>query len=130
MPRSAPVNVHIKVQSRIDKLKPELLDFTKRFCRFATVNPPGHHYLECVRFLEKKLRSLGLKTRILRVPPKVQSKLVPGLDAFPRYNLIARWDAGAKRTLHYTGHYDVVPPNVQQQVVEQAKKHMTQHAEH
>lgn len=110
MPRLAASGTHAKVQARIDKLKPELLEFTKRFCRFGTVNPPGNLYLECVRFLEKKLRSLGLKTRILRVPPKIQSKLVPGLNAYPRYNLIARWDVGAKKTLHYTGHYDVVPP--------------------
>ena len=94
----------------IDRAQRQLLDFTKRFCAIATVNPPGNRYLECVRFLDRKLRSMGLQTRILRVPRKVQAKLVPGLDAYPRYNLVARWDVGAKKTLHFSGHYDVVPP--------------------
>jgi len=105
-----PAADRLRVQAEIKKRQRELVEFTKAFCRFGTVNPPGHLYLECVRFLDKKLKSLGLKTRILRVPPKVQAKLVPGLDAYPRYNIVARWDTGAKKTLHYTGHYDVVPP--------------------
>lgn len=110
MPNSPAGMDRIRVLKRIDALKPELVAFTKDFCRIATVNPPGNQYLTCMRFLEKKLRALGMKPRLLRVPPKVQAKLVPGQDAFPRYNLIARWDVGAKKTLHYTGHYDVVPP--------------------
>jgi len=98
------------VHRRIEALTPQMVNFTKRFCQIATVNPPGNRYLECVRFLEKKLRTLGLKTKIHRVPPAVQRKLVPGLDAYPRYNLVAHWGVGARKTLHFTGHYDVVPP--------------------
>ncbi|MCW8129312.1 MAG: ArgE/DapE family deacylase [Planctomycetota bacterium] len=110
MPASRPGPDRLRVQKRIEALKPDLVAFTKDFCRIATVNPPGNQYLACAKFLEKKLHALGMKTRLLRVPPKVQAKLVPGLDKYPRYNLIARWDVGAKKTLHYTGHYDVVPP--------------------
>jgi succinyl-diaminopimelate desuccinylase len=29
--------------------------------------------------------------------------------AFPRYNVIGRWDAGADRCVHFNAHYDVVP---------------------
>jgi len=29
---------------------------------------------------------------------------------YPRPSVIGRWDVGAARTLHFTGHYDVVPP--------------------
>ena len=32
-----------------------------------------------------------------------------GTADFPRYNLIARWDAGRERTVHFNAHYDVVP---------------------
>ncbi len=64
-----------------------------------------------MRFLERKLKkSLQMKTRILQVPKATQEKWVPGSQAYPRYNLVARWDVGAKKTLHFTGHYDVVPP--------------------
>lgn len=112
MPKSKAVHLALahKAHRRIDRLKSQLLDFTRQFCRIATVNPPGDRYLECVRFLDRKLRALGLRTRILRVPRAVQARLVPGLDAYPRYNLVARWDVGAKKTLHFSGHYDVVPP--------------------
>ncbi|MCK6474765.1 MAG: ArgE/DapE family deacylase [Planctomycetes bacterium] len=98
------------VHARLEQLKPQLIEFTKEFCRIATVNPPGNRYLECCRFLERKLKRLGLKTKILRVPASVQRKLVPGLDTYPRYNILARWNTGAKKTLLLTGHYDVVPP--------------------
>lgn len=99
-----------KLSRAIERLKPDMVDFLKRYVAIGTVNPPGENYLTCVRFLEGRLKKLGLKTKIVCVPKKAQAKLAPGLDDYPRYGLIARWDVGARKTLHYTGHYDVVPP--------------------
>jgi len=87
-----------------------MLRFARRFCAIPTVNPPGERYLECVEFLAAKLRHLGLATRIVRVPKAVQARALPGSGAYPRASVVARWDVGAARTLHFTGHYDVVPP--------------------
>ncbi len=97
------------VHRRIEALKPKMVSFLRQFVSIATVNPPGDRYLECVQFVEKKLKALGLKTRIHRVPKAVQEKLIPGSKDHPRYNLVARWDVGARKTLHFSGHYDVVP---------------------
>jgi len=97
------------VHARIERLGPALCRFTERFCAFPTVNPPGRSYHDCVQFLREKLDAIGLHTRCLRVPKRVQRALLPGSDDYPRYNLIGRWDVGAARTLHFNGHYDVVP---------------------
>ncbi|GMV80363.1 MAG: acetylornithine deacetylase [Planctomycetota bacterium] len=111
MPRKPPDRLPqaAAAHARLDALRKDLLDFTARFVAIDTTNPPGRNYLACCEFLAAKLKSLGLKPQILRVPPHEQAPLAPGLDDYPRYNLIARWDVGAKRTLLFTGHYDVVP---------------------
>ena len=86
-----------------------MLTFARRFCSIATVNPPGERYAECAGFLAEKLRRLGMVTRVLQPPAAVQAKLLPGRDDYPRPSVLARWDVSAGRTLHFTGHYDVVP---------------------
>ncbi len=97
------------LSARLTLLQKPMVAFASRFCSIPTVNPPGEHYLECVQFLAGKLTSLGLSTRILRVPKAVQAKVLPGMADYPRASVVARWDVGAKRTLHFNGHYDVVP---------------------
>jgi succinyl-diaminopimelate desuccinylase len=100
-------------RSRFEKLltakKKSMIRFLSDFCAIPTVNPPGAEYERCVKFLEQKLKSIGLSTRIVRVPDKELKRLVPDGQGDPRLSLIARWDVGAKRTLLLTGHYDVVP---------------------
>lgn len=98
------------VSRRVDLLQERMVDFASRLCSIATVNPPGERYLECVDFLAEKLASLGLSTLIVRVPKAIQAKLLPGMEDYPRASVLARWDVGAKRTLHFNGHLDVVPP--------------------
>ena len=73
-----------------------------------SVNPPGRHYREVAEKLLKWCKAAGLSTSLHRVPDRTVS--AAGADpAYPRYNLIARWDAGAARTVHFNAHYDVVP---------------------
>ena len=74
-----------------------------------TINPPGDQYETCAKYLAEKLSSLGLKTRCIRVPWSEQRKLQPERKNFPRWNVIGRYDVGAKQTLHFNAHYDVVP---------------------
>ena len=47
-----------RVHARIDRLRPELLRFLKRFCAIATVYPPGDRYRDCVDFLRGKLDAI------------------------------------------------------------------------
>jgi succinyl-diaminopimelate desuccinylase len=55
------------------------------------------------------LRGLGLRVRRVPIPRTLQKKTQPHLLHYPRYNVLGFWDAGAKRTLHFNAHYDVVP---------------------
>ncbi len=100
-----------KMEARIDKQERQLCRFLQQVVRVPTVNPPGENYLECVSIFEDKLKSLGMTTRVVKVPQALVREHVPGADGCPRYNLIARWDVGAKETIHFNGHYDVVPVN-------------------
>ena len=73
-----------------------------------TVNPPGKHYREVVEKLQEWCRAAGMSSTLHRVPDRIVS--AAGVDpVHPRYNLIARWDVGAARTVHFNAHYDVVP---------------------
>jgi succinyl-diaminopimelate desuccinylase len=78
--------------------------FLQEIVSVDTINPPGNNYLRMVGVLQKKLRALGMTTRIIRVPQKENHN-----PSHPRFNLIGRWDTGAKKTLHFNSHYDVVP---------------------
>lgn len=93
-----------------------LLSHQKDLCRFLqdlvripTTNPPGENYADVVAVLEEKLKSLSMATQVVRVPDEVARRVLPNVDGYPRYNLIGRWDVGARKTLHFNAHYDVVP---------------------
>lgn len=98
-----------RVLQHLDRHADHVVDLLQRLVRIPTVNPPGDGYEACARLLADELRRLGLKTELLRVPPARQRRLLPGSDAYPRFNVIARWDTGAAATLHFNCHYDVVP---------------------
>ncbi|MAF12678.1 acetylornithine deacetylase [Candidatus Poribacteria bacterium] len=77
--------------------------------RVPTVNPPGRNYAQMVDLLQAKCAALSMSTEVLQVPTDEAIRVVPHADEFPRLNLIARWDVGAARTVHFNSHYDVVP---------------------
>ena len=80
----------------------------RRMVRIATVNPPGIDYLPMVEHLVDRLRALDMPPTVHRVPDA--DVVAEGIDpSYPRYNVIARWDVGARRTVHFNAHYDVVP---------------------
>ncbi|NQT95929.1 MAG: M20 family metallopeptidase [Candidatus Omnitrophica bacterium] len=92
----------------IEANKNRLVGLLKEFVSIATVNPPGDNYVRMVSVLEKHCRRIGLKTKRVIVP-KHELKKYGVSQGEERVNLIARWDTGAKKTLHINGHYDVVP---------------------
>ncbi len=88
----------------------DMVEMTRRLCSFATENPPGNYFEECVDYLEEIMRARGFATQKVRVPDEYQKNcLPPETWGKPRFNLISRWDTGASRTLHFNSHYDVVP---------------------
>lgn len=95
--------------SYLDRHQADLVAFLQQLIRLRTVNPPGENYREITTLLADTLRKLGLQVRRVPVPRALQKKNQPQLLAYPRYNVIGFWDTGAKKTLHFNAHYDVVP---------------------
>jgi succinyl-diaminopimelate desuccinylase len=93
----------------LDRHAADLTAFLQQLIRLRTVNPPGENYGEITALLAATLRDLGMQVRRVPIPRALQKKTQPELLAYPRYNVIAFWDAGAKKTLHFNAHYDVVP---------------------
>ncbi len=98
-----------KLHTYIENGKNALCASLQELVRIPTVNPPGNHYAELVNLLDERCRGLGMKTQIVHVPLDEAQKVVPHADSHPRMNLIARWDVGAEKTVHFNAHYDVVP---------------------
>jgi len=97
-----------KIINYLNNEKQRIVDLTGRLIRIPTVNPPGKNYEKIVALLEKECRAIGLKTAIHSVPKAYLAR--NGVrSGSSRVNLIADWDTGSKKTVHITGHYDVVP---------------------
>ncbi|HCL28026.1 MAG TPA: acetylornithine deacetylase [Candidatus Latescibacteria bacterium] len=91
-----------------DGREKHLAQMLARMVKIATVNPPGLDYRAMVEHLRDRLHTLDMATTVHRVPDA--DVTAAGVDpACPRYNVIARWDVGARRTVHFNAHYDVVP---------------------
>ena len=92
----------------LDQRRRSLAGDLRKMVRIATVNPPGEGYRPMVEHLRDRLRDLGMRPTLHRVPDAEAA--AAGIDpGYPRYNLVARWDIGADRTVHFNAHYDVVP---------------------
>jgi succinyl-diaminopimelate desuccinylase len=76
----------------------EMVKLTSELIAIPTENPPGNHYPECRNLLVARLKQLGFA-------PRVHGESV-----------LAFWGTG-KRTLYFSGHYDVVPVQSRSQFV-------------
>jgi len=102
--------MHDALTEWISNNREKLFQFVQHLVQIPTINPPGKQYAEMVEYLERKLQQIGLETEIVRVPDAmVEKQLGEAFLSFPRYNLIARWNAKAPKTVLFNSHYDVVP---------------------
>ncbi len=95
----------------LDEHVPDLLDLLRDLVRVDTTNPPGTAYETITARLLRELNETGLRARRL-APTKAQQRAVLPEDqwACPRYNVLGNWRVrGARRTVHFNAHYDVVP---------------------
>lgn len=97
--------------SYIDRHSPDLVRRLRHLVGLSTVNPPGENYTPITAWLTRELASLGLKSRRFTLPAALLKKsLPPAQHRFPRYNVLGQLAApGAKKTVHFNAHYDVVP---------------------
>ena len=95
----------------IDLHSADLLSRLQRLVGISTVNPPGENYDAITAELTRDLTAVGLRARRFTIPRALlRQTLPPAQHAFPRYNVLGKLAApGAKKTLHFNAHYDVVP---------------------
>jgi succinyl-diaminopimelate desuccinylase len=100
-----------RLNAFIDRSAPVLLGRLERLVGFPTVNPPGENYEEITGYLTRELGRVGLTARRYEIPrPLLKSSLPPSQHGYPRFNVLGRLRApGARKTIHFNAHYDVVP---------------------
>ena len=92
------------VLDQVDRLADEMIALTQELVRIPTVNPPGERYAECAALVAQRLRELGYAVDVLPATGMAEHTL-----EWPRVNVVGVLGAGDP-TLHFNGHYDVVPP--------------------
>jgi succinyl-diaminopimelate desuccinylase len=95
----------------IDRHAPDLIGRLRHLVGCVTVNPPGENYDTVTRWLTRELASLGLQTKRYPIPDGLLKKyLPPAQHGFPRFNVLGKLPVrGARKTIHFNAHYDVVP---------------------
>jgi len=95
----------------IDRSTPVLLGRLKRLVALPTVNPPGENYDAVTGYLTRELAKVGLSARRFAIPgPLLRRSLPAWQHGYPRYNVLGRLRVpGARKTIHFNAHYDVVP---------------------
>lgn len=99
-----------KFKVEIKKERKYIIETLGRFVAVPTLSNPGLNYKLMVNILEKECKKLGLITKQFLVKDKKFLKTIPAENQkYPRWILMAHWNTGAKKTLHFNGHFDVVP---------------------
>lgn len=95
----------------IDRHSAQLLRRLARLVKFPTVNPPGENYDALTAWLVRETAAVGLDAKRYTVPARLVRAFLPeDQHGFPRFNIVGKKRvAGAKRTIHFNAHYDVVP---------------------
>ena len=100
-----------RINAFIDRNAPVLLGELKRLVGFPTVKPPGEDYDAVTGYLARELAKIGLSSRRYAIPGKLLRKSLPQAQhGYPRFNVLGKLKAaGARKTIHFNAHYDVVP---------------------
>jgi succinyl-diaminopimelate desuccinylase len=104
MPTAASTAATDALLARIEAKRAEVIALTQDLVRIPTVNPPGDAYEACARFLGERLAKRGFAVEYIR------ARGAPGdSDAYPRTNVVARYDSGSPGAcVHFNSHIDVV----------------------
>lgn len=82
----------------------DLIALTQDLIRIPTLNPPGRDYRAICEYLDRRLRTHGFETQLIRAHG------TPGDSAkYPRWNIIARREGSRSgECVHFNSHTDVV----------------------
>ncbi|ARM77208.1 succinyl-diaminopimelate desuccinylase [Acidianus manzaensis] len=77
---------------------------------FETVNPPGKNYLEISKYLKDLFSEIGFSVEIIEIDDEYVRKnyIYDVNERYKRSIVLAKNDKEA--SIHFNGHYDVVPP--------------------
>jgi len=92
-----------QIDACVRELRGEMIDFTSELVAIASENPPGAEYRTCVRAIESRLRALGLACE--RIPYRAAK----GAQDESGAAVVVSGVGSGKRTVYFSGHYDVVP---------------------
>lgn len=92
------------IKKKVEDYSPQINDILCELVAIPTVNPPGKAYQECAEYLGSRLKDWGIEHRLVTVPD----------DKYPRYSIIGS-HGSKKESLHFHGHYDVVPADSNRQ---------------
>lgn len=97
--------------SYIDAHANDLVSRLQQLVGMPTVNPPGRNYDAITTYLAHELAAVGLQARRYAIPSRLLRRVLPPeQQAFPRFNVLGKLAArGARKTIHFNAHYDVVP---------------------
>ena len=94
--QSPPVHKFISTYQQTPK-ESLLCQLLQDLVRIPTINPPGASYSEMVDFLADLSVTLGLEVEKHQVEVADAVQVVPHANDYPRFNLITKWDVGAKK---------------------------------
>jgi len=115
------VDHRAQVAKVIDTMQTELVEMTADLIQFRTLRSTGEGYEACAEYLRRRLEAAEVEGTVIRVPDEEVRPLehpeshyrVHGLDGpiSPRFNVVGtRRGTGHGRSVHLTGHFDVVEP--------------------
>lgn len=87
-----------EIKKRIKEYRQLIIDTLCELVAIPTSNPPGSYYKQCVDYLSSELKDWNVDHRIITVPDR----------DYPRFSILGQYGEG-KKSLHFHGHYDVVP---------------------
>jgi succinyl-diaminopimelate desuccinylase len=89
----------------VEEISEEMISFLQELVRIPTINPPGENYIAGAELIGGKLKQFGYDTRYIAA-----EGLVEHTASHPRVNVLGRLEGETPRpTLHFNGHFDVVP---------------------
>ena len=93
-----------RLRKAVEARRSELVALTQDLIRLPTVNPPGALYRDICDYLDRRLKSRGFATEILRATGARGDS-----DKYPRWNIIARREGKSPGdSVHFNSHIDVV----------------------
>src|SRR5262249_21318751 len=95
--------LHQQIDACVRELRGEMIDFTSELVAIASENPPGAGYRACVRAIESRLRALELACERIPYRPAKGAREESGAA------VVSSGVGSGRRTLYFSGHYDVVP---------------------